>query len=331
MSFLFDLSTIAITLILCVATLHYYFPNIFSAGRPKSKYISTLQDPCTTTTSSSSSSVNDSAPLSSNSILLSLLSKTKISHNVVKFRFALPSDQHVLNLPIGQHISLKYTTEEGKLVARSYTPVSNDDDDVGYVDLVVKIYFKNVHERFPEGGKMSQHLNDMAIGESIMVSGPKGKLAYMGQGTMNIKHRARDLTVEVRKATKIGMIAGGTGITPMLQILNHALADPKDTTEFHLIFANQSEDDILLRDALDTMALNHSNVKIWYTVDKVLGSAEEWKFSVGFVNASMIQTHLPPPGPETQILVCGPPVMIKFALLPAFEELGYTPAMHFAF
>ena len=35
------------------------------------------------------------------------------------------------------------------------------------MDLVIKVYFANVHPRFPEGGKMSQHLESLKIGETI--------------------------------------------------------------------------------------------------------------------------------------------------------------------
>ena len=79
-----------------------------------------------------------------------LIEKENISHDVRRFRFALPSKKHVLGLPIGQHISLKYVDNEGKEVQRSYTPVSSDDDK-GFVDFVIKVYFKNVHPRFPDG------------------------------------------------------------------------------------------------------------------------------------------------------------------------------------
>lgn len=74
----------------------------------------------------------------------------KISHDVRRFRFALPGKDHVLGLPVGQHISLKYTDAEGKDVQRSYTPVTSDDEK-GYVDFVIKVYYKNSHPRFPEG------------------------------------------------------------------------------------------------------------------------------------------------------------------------------------
>ena len=39
------------------------------------------------------------------------------------------------------------------------------------MDLVIKVYFANVHPRFPEGGKMSQHLESLKIGETIGKNG----------------------------------------------------------------------------------------------------------------------------------------------------------------
>ncbi|KAF0693409.1 Aste57867_15629 [Aphanomyces stellatus] len=260
-------------------------------------------------------------------VMLKLIEKETLSHDTRRFRFALPSEKHVLGLPVGQHISLRFTDEEGKLVMRSYTPVSSDDV-LGYVDLVVKIYFKNVHPKFPDGGKMSQHLESLKLGDAIEVSGPKGKLTYKGLGVFTIKHRVKDTTVETRKAKKIGMVAGGTGITPMLQVIRYALQNPKETTEFSILFANQTEDDILCRAELEQMAKDHPNVKVWYTIDR---PTESWKYSSGFINKQMLQDHLFPAGDDVQIFLCGPPPMLKFAVLPALEELGFTPNMHFAF
>jgi cytochrome-b5 reductase len=287
---------------------------LLSSFKPRDSTPVTLQAPAT---------AGDSPP----TVHLPLAEKEKLSHDTRRFRFALPSPNHVLGLPVGQHISLRYTDESGKLVMRSYTPVSSDDTK-GYVDLVVKVYFKDVHPKFPEGGKMSQYLENLAIGDTIEVSGPKGKLSYMGKGEIHIKHRVRDITPEVRKASKIGMIAGGTGITPMLQVVRRALQDPEDRTEFYLLFANQSEDDILCRQEIEAMAANHSNVRFWYTVDR---AGDDWQYSKGFVSAEMIKEHLPAAAPDVQIFMCGPPPMLKFAVLPALEELGFTPDQHFSF
>lgn len=55
----------------------------------------------------------------------------------------------------------------------------------------------------------------------------------------------------------------------MLQIIRQVTRDPKDETQLSLLFANQTEEDILLRDELEDAAKNHPDqVKIWYTVDR---------------------------------------------------------------
>ena len=39
-----------------------------------------------------------------------------------------------------------------------------------------------------------------------------------------------------------GMVAGGTGLTPMLQVIKEILRNPEDKTSVHLIFANNGEE-----------------------------------------------------------------------------------------
>jgi hypothetical protein len=54
--------------------------------------------------------------------------------------------------------------------ARALSPVSvsrhSSDDDVGHIDLVIKVYFRGVNEKFPEGGVMSQHMEGLKLGDS---------------------------------------------------------------------------------------------------------------------------------------------------------------------
>lgn len=257
---------------------------------------------------------------------LKLIEKVEVSHDTRRFRFALPSGNQVLGLPIGQHIFLSAVIDSSPVI-RSYTPVSSDDD-VGYMDLVIKVYFKNIHPKFPEGGKMSQYLNDMKIGDYIDVRGPSGRLKYLGKGQFSLKLLRKD-PPRIVKVKKVGMIAGGTGITPMLQLIRHILKDPSDETQLALLFANQTEKDILLRDELEEVAAKSpKQFKLWYTVDT---PSENWKYSSGFISADMIQQHLFPPGPDTLILMCGPPPMVNFACIPNLDKLGYNPDLRFAY
>ena len=60
-----------------------------------------------------------------------------LTHDTRLYRFALQSPEHILGLPIGQHMWLSANIAD-KPCARAYTPVSSDDD-VGFFDLVVKV------------------------------------------------------------------------------------------------------------------------------------------------------------------------------------------------
>ncbi|KAI1309485.1 NADH-cytochrome b5 reductase 3 [Halotydeus destructor] len=255
-----------------------------------------------------------------------LIEKEVISHDTRRFRFGLPSEQHILGLPTGQHIYLSAKVND-QLTIRPYTPVSSDDDH-GFVDLVVKVYFKNVHPKFPDGGKMSQHLESMAIGDSIQVRGPSGNLIYDGRGEFSIRKTKASPPVK-HNFKSIGMIAGGTGITPMLQVIKAILKDNEDSTKMWLLYANQSEEDILVRKDLDEVARdNPDRVKIWYTIDR---SSPGWNYSVGFVNEEMLRDHLPAPGDDTAIFMCGPPPMINFACNPNLDKVGHSADNRFAF
>ncbi len=186
---------------------------------------------------------------------------------------------------------------------------------------MIKIYRKGVHPRFPDGGIMTQYLESLDQGAQMLMAGPKGRLAYQGFGNFLLSNRP------VNKK-KIGLIAGGTGITPCYQVLQAAL-DGNDGTKLWLLFANRSVEDILLRDELDQYAYNFpENLKIHYTVD--VQPQTEWKYSVGWVNPDMMKANLPEPAEDTIILYCGPPPfedMLKKNLV----SLGYAESMMFKF
>lgn len=255
-----------------------------------------------------------------------LIEREEVSHDTRRFRFELPSKNHVLGLPIGQHIYLSATIND-QLIIRPYTPVSSDDDK-GFVELVIKVYFKNVHPKFPDGGKMSQHLESLKIGDTIKIRGPSGLLEYGGKGTFYIRpDKKKD--PEKKHANKVSLIAGGTGIAPMLQLIRDILKKSNvDKTKIALLFANQAEKDILLRNELEELAAKYPDrFKIWYTVDR---PEEGWKYSSGFVNKDMIKEHLYPPTDDHLILLCGPPPMIKF-IYTQLDELEYPMERRFKY
>jgi cytochrome-b5 reductase len=253
-----------------------------------------------------------------------LAHKENISHDTRLFRFQLPSSKHILGLPVGQHIYLTARIND-ELVKRPYTPTTSDDNQ-GYFDLVIKVY--------PQG-KMTQYLDKFSIGQGIEVSGPSGNLIYKDNGLFDIRSRKPEPFV-TRHIRHLGLIAGGTGITPMYQILSEILKEqtsivPGERVDIKiwLLFANQTEQDILLRDELEQLAATNSDrFKLWYTVDR---ESEEWKYSKGFINDTMLKEHMPPPGDDVLICICGPPPMIKFACIPSLDKLGYGENIRYTF
>jgi len=202
-----------------------------------------------------------------------------------------------------------------KEVVRSYTPISSDEDQ-GHFDLLIKSY---------PTGNISKHMAQMTIGQNLKVKGPKGAMVYT-PGL--VRH--------------FGMIAGGTGITPMLQIIRAVIRGRprnggKDTTQVDLIFANVNKEDILLKDDLDKLAAEDYGFRVYYVLNN---PPQNWDGGVGFCTPDMIkvahtvpfswqrasadihQERLPSPAKDIKILICGPPPMVS-AMKKATESLGY--------
>ncbi|KAL7239761.1 hypothetical protein ACSBR2_005606 [Camellia fascicularis] len=246
-----------------------------------------------------------------------LQDRAKVSHNTHLFRFSFDPTANlgldvasciITRAPLGQDAEGKT-----KYVIRPYTPIS-DPDSKGYFDLLIKVY--------PDG-KMSQHFASLKPGDVVEVKGPIEKLRY----SLNMKKH-------------IGMIAGGTGITPMLQVIEAILKNPEDNTQVSLLYANVSPDDILLKQKLDVLAASHPNLKIFYTVDK---PSNNWNGGTGYISKDMAIKGLPGPSDDTLILVCGPPGMMNHIsgdkakdysqgeVSGLLKELGYTEQMVYKF
>ncbi|KAJ3350310.1 NADH-cytochrome b5 reductase [Entophlyctis luteolus] len=229
---------------------------------------------------------------------LLLAEKIVVSPNTAIYRLALPSKDIVLGLPIGQHIQVTANVD-GKDVTRSYTPISSDDD-VGVLDLLIKSY---------PTGNLSRFFAGLKIGDKVRVRGPKGNFKY----APNI----------VKTMGMVGVIAGGTGITPMFQIITASLKDKSDNTKLNLIFANMTETDILLKGELDKLAAQHPDrFSVYYVLSHPPAG---WTGGVGFVTKEMIEKHCASSPAETKVLLCGPPPMI-LAMQKACEEIGFAKA-----
>lgn len=129
----------------------------------------------------------------------------------------------------------------------------------------------------------------LLVGQAIRVRGPKGAFVY----TPNmVRH--------------FGMIAGGTGITPMLQIVRAIVRGRAegDRTEVDLLFANVTPQDILLKEDLDALAAEDKGIRVHYVLDN---PPEGWTGGVGYVTADMITVrpdYMPPLYSLITLLTC---------------------------
>ena len=271
-------------------------------------------------------------------VAVPLIRRKALSPDTIELDFGLPTKDTVLGLPIGGCLKFFMPNVTGvkagewngredreaqlEIIERKYTPTSNDKMK-GAFRMVIKVYEGDKLPQFPDGGKMSQYFGNMKVGDKIDISGPWGMIEYTGPGTFMAFKKPL-------KKKHIGMMAGGSGITPMLQIVAAVCQNPADTTKCSLIFANKTEDDILCRDMLDDYAAKYpEKFTVHYTLDNP--PKKGWKGSKGFITEAMIQENLPGPGADSVVLMCGPPPMVKFACRENLEKLGYPKADMLAF
>lgn len=205
-----------------------------------------------------------------------------VTPNTSRFTFELKEGQ-TLGMEITSCVVTKFVKEDGKPVIRPYTPTS-DANHTGSFDFVIKRY---------EGGPMSSHIHGLKPGDTLSVKGPISKHPF-----------------KTNQFETVSLIAGGSGITPMIQIISGLLKDKADNTKINLIFANVTPEDIILKDELDAYSKAHPDrFKVTYVVDKAV---DGWKGPTGYVNAELIKKHIPEVTTgNTKVFVCGPPLMMQ--------------------
>jgi len=207
------------------------------------------------------------------------------NYNSSTFVFEIPSGEPS-RLPITSCIIVKSSDPEalkdknGKPIIRPYTPVSPSDAP-GVLSLLVKKYDK---------GNASKHIHSLKEGDTLAIKGPIPKFEY-----------------KENEFEEIAMIGGGSGITPLYQLVQHALKSPTNKTKFKLLFSNISEKDILLREDLDNLAKRYPKTfEVVYVLDKPEGN---WNGPTGYVNADLLKKYVAPASlkEKVKVLVCGPP------------------------
>lgn len=205
------------------------------------------------------------------------------------YRFALDDAQQAAGLGVASCMLTRAPIGSAKpdgsraFVLRPYTPISAPDQR-GHFDLAVKVY---------PGGKMSRHIDSLRPGDVLECKGPIPKISIE----------------EVAKHGHVGMVAGGTGLTPMLQVAEEVLRRGLPV-RLSLVYASVSEADIVLRDRLEALAAVHPRSFQLHLLLDESPAGGAWRGGVGYVTRGLLERHMPAPGSGGLVLVCGPPPMM---------------------
>lgn len=268
-------------------------------------HIGTLDKTSLEALRNSSSTVSDeprSVFLQSRSWTKAKLSEKKnVSWDTRIFVFDLEHEKQSLGLPIGQHLMIKVPdpSKNNEAIIRSYTPIS-DTAMQGKMELLVKIYFPSATV---PGGKVTMALDKLPLGAEIDCKGPTGRFEYLGNGRVLVSGKER-------KVRSFKMICGGTGITPIFQVLRAVMQDPQDPTTCVVLDGNRQEEDILCRTELDTyVAADSQKCTVVHTLTK---APESWNGRRGRINKELLEKYAAPED-DSMVILCGPEAMEKSA------------------
>ena len=209
-----------------------------------------------------------------------------ITHDVALFRFLLPNTDDEFNLiPCSTlQACYKHGVQTADKCQRFYTPVTANHTK-GYFDIIVKR---------KKGGLMTNHLFGMHVGDKLLFRSVTFKVQYRPNRWKNV-----------------GLIAGGTGFTPMLQVIRHALTEPlepgvDDKTKLSFLYCNRTDRHVLLKGLFDDLARKYPDrFRMYYTVDKAVD--KRWSHWTGYITKAMIEESMPKPMEEKSIvMICGP-------------------------
>ena len=149
-------------------------------------------------------------------------------------------------------------------------------------------------------GCLTSWLHQMEPGQQITIRGPYGN-------GFPVK---TDL-----KGKNLLFIAGGVGLAPLHSVINYVLDNRADFGTVDVLYGSRSADDLLDLDEIQNSWMK-KDINVHLTIDR---PQDGWDGHVGFVPNYVTELGF---DPDHYVLVCGPPIMIKFTLQ-ALTGLGF--------
>jgi ferredoxin-NADP reductase len=193
----------------------------------------------------------------------------------------------------GQHVDIRLTAEDGYQAERSYSIASPPEDE--FLALTV--------ERVKDGEVSSYLLDELRVGDQLELRGPIGGY-FVWTGA---------------EREPVYLLAGGTGITPLMSILRHRHRLPSRPPAL-LIYSARSWEDIVYRDELEAMMRCDSSFRLVYALTRQ--QPKDWTGHRGRINKGLLSTNWFPPAYSPTTYVCGPTTFVETAAS-LLVELGF--------
>jgi ferredoxin-NADP reductase len=195
----------------------------------------------------------------------------------------------------GQHVDVKLTSDDGYQAQRSYSIASAPEDDL----LCLTV------ERINEGEVSPYLVDELRAGDRLQLRGPIGGYFVWSAAV----------------AGPLYLIAGGTGITPLMAMLRHRrwLLDREQTV---LIYSARSLEDVVYRDELARMAQSDDTLRIVYALTR--SQPEGWQGHRGRIDKTLLAKASIPAAQHPVIYVCGPTSFVE-TVASSLVDLGFDP------
>ena len=194
----------------------------------------------------------------------------------------------------GQHVDVRLTAEDGYQAQRSYSIASAPEQ----TELALTV------ERFDDG-EVSPYLVDVVrAGDRFELRGPIGGW----------------FTWDAPQGGPLLLIAGGSGLVPLMAMLRHRQLAGSDA-EARLLLSTRSPGDVLFARELEAIAAE-PGLTVVHTYTR--SRPEGWTGFARRVDRAMLEEVSWPPADRPQAFVCGPTAFVE-AVADGLVALGHDP------
>ena len=195
----------------------------------------------------------------------------------------------------GQHVDVRLTAEDGYQAERSYSIASAPED----ARLALTV------ERIDDGEVSPYLVDELRHGDELELRGPVGG----------------HFTWRVHDGGPLLLVAGGSGLVPLMAMLRHRAAR-QSTVDTRLLVSARSLDDLLYRDELAELAAG-DGLDVRYTLTRT--APPGWTGFNRRVDSDMLTALGPGPDARPRVFVCGPTPFVE-SVADLLVALGHDPA-----